>query len=186
MTLRLPVLPGVGVTLRAFRATDAPLIQEASGDELIPVITSVPATDDHAAALAFIARQHERSRTGEGYSFAIAEQGDRAVGQIGLWPRANPAGSATVGYWIRPTARRRGHAAAALGALVGWAATLPGLSRLELYVEPWNIGSARTAERAGFERHELMPARQLVGGTPRDMVRYSLVLSWLTTSRPPR
>ncbi|MEC5184254.1 ribosomal-protein-alanine N-acetyltransferase [Cryobacterium sp. MP_3.1] len=175
MTLRLPVVPGDGVTLRSFRATDAPLIQEASGDELIPLITSVPATNDHAAALAFIDRQLERSRTGEGYSFAIADPADRAVGQIGLWPRADP-GSASVGYWIRPTARRRGHAAAALGALADWAGTLPALARLDLYVEPWNIGSARTAERAGFARAELMPAWRSVGGTPRDMVRYSLLL----------
>ena len=176
MSLRLPVLSGGAVTLRAFRATDARMIQEASRDALIPLITTVPHTADHASALAFIDRQHERSRTGEGYSFAIADTADRAVGQIGLWPRASPAVFASVGYWIRPTARRQGHAAAALTVLVEWAGTLPALSRLELYVEPGNVASARTAERAGFEPRELLPAWRVVAGTPRDMTRYALGL----------
>ncbi len=62
-----------------------------------------------------------------------------------------------------------------LGVLCDWARTLPQLNRLELYVEPWNEASWRTAERAGFEREGLMRSWQVVDGTPRDMYRYALL-----------
>jgi len=71
-----------------------------------------------------------------------------AVGQIGLWPL--PMGRASVGYWIAARHRNHGLEVAALHTLTEWAFKLPGLHRLELYVEPWNVGSWRTAEHAGF------------------------------------
>ena len=54
-----------------------------------------------------------------------------------------------------------------------WALTLPGLDRLELYVEPWNEGSWRAAERAGFQREGLLRSWERVGSEPKDMFMYS-------------
>jgi len=176
--LELPTLPGRNVRLRAFTPEDAGAVQEASWDDLIPLITSVPSTADHTAAIAFLDRQHARLVTRAGYSFAIADAAsDEAVGQIGLWPREIDQGRASVGYWIRPTARRKGHAADALATLVDWSRTLPHVHRLELYVEPWNVGSWRTAESAGFQREGLLRRWQSVGGEHRDMYLYSLLPS---------
>ncbi|TFC54083.1 N-acetyltransferase [Cryobacterium sp. TMT2-15-1] len=101
--------------------------------------------------------------TRTGYSFAIADENDVAVGQIGLCVEHECHGCVSVGYWIRPSARNRGYAADAIDAVVDWARTLGQLHRLELYVEPWNEGSWRAAERAGFQRegrHERRSARQ--------------------------
>lgn len=151
------------------------MIQEASADDLIPTITTVPSHASGEAALAFIERQHERLQTRSGYSFAIADANDVAVGQIGLWLEHENHGRASIGYWIRPSARNRGYAADAISALVSWARTLPQLHRLELYVEPWNEGSWRAAERAGFEREGLMRSWRPVGGAHRDMFMYSLI-----------
>ena len=172
----LPVLPGNAVTLRPYRPTDAAMIQEAFQDELMPLVTSVPAGDDHAAALAVIRRQREGRQSSAGCSFTITDAHNRAVGQIGLWPHDEPRGLASVGYWIRPAARRRGHAGAALKVLVGWAGTLPALDRLELYAESWNEGSWRAAEGAGFARRCLERDWQVVGGASSDVLRYSLPL----------
>lgn len=61
------------------------MIQEASKDDLIPIITSVLSDDSEESALAFIERQHERLQTRSGYSFVIADEHDDGVGQIGLW-----------------------------------------------------------------------------------------------------
>jgi RimJ/RimL family protein N-acetyltransferase len=44
--------------------------------------------------------------------------------------------------------------------------------RLELYVEPWNVGSIRTAERAGFVREGLLRKAERVGVERRDMFVY--------------
>jgi RimJ/RimL family protein N-acetyltransferase len=175
--LVLPALAGHAVTLRAFRASDVDVVREAARDPLIPLITSIPAAADHEQALAFIERQQERLRERAGYSFAIADDAGMAVGQIGLWLRDAQSGRASVGYWVAPSARGRGFAAAALCVLVGWARTLPGLRRIELSVEPWNEASWRTAERAGFERESLQRSRQVIDGTPRDMFMYALLLA---------
>ena len=152
------------------------MIQEASGDDLIPTITSVPSDNSEAAALAFIERQHERLHTRTGYSFAIDDENDVAVGQIGLWLEDENHGRASVGYWIRPSARNRGYAADAIAAVVDWARTLGQLHRLELYVEPWNEGSWRAAEHAGFEREGLLRSWRPVDGVHRDMFMYSLIM----------
>ena len=152
------------------------MIQEAAADELIPLITSVPSTNDIGSALEFIERQHTRLRTGAGYSFAIADLADAPVGQIGLWPTADKPDAASIGYWIRPTARNMGYASDALATLIVWARTLPHTRRLEIYVEPWNEGSWRVAEQSGFQREDLLRKWHPVGGVRRDMYRYTVNL----------
>lgn len=170
----MPVLRHGAVILRAFEDRDAPLIQAVADDDLIPLITTVPRSGTTADALAFIARQHDRLRTGTGYSFAIADaQSDQAVGQIGLWLHHIDQGRASTGYWIDPRCRRRGYARAALHTLTAWALSLDEVHRLELYVEPWNDGSWRTAESCGFVREGLLRSWQQVGEERRDMYMYS-------------
>jgi len=160
--------------LRGFVPADASLISEASSDPLIPLITTVPRTADPAEALAFIDRQHARLRNGEGYSLAITVTATgAAIGQIGLWLRDLAFGRASVGYWIAPSARRQGYAAAAIDVLSSWGLALPGVHRLELYVEPWNEGSWRAAERAGYRREGLLRSWQAVGDERRDMYMYA-------------
>lgn len=175
--LVLPALSGRAVALRAFRARDIDVVLEAAYDPVIPLITSIPASADREQALAYIARQHDRLRERAGYSFAIADHSDTAVGQIGLWLRDMSTGRASIGYWVAPSARGRGVAAEALGVLVEWARTLPGLDRVELYVEPWNQASWRTAERVGLKREGLLREWQVIDGTPRDMFIYALQLA---------
>ena len=66
-------------------------------------------------------------------------------------------------------------AAAALAALTSFAWTVPGLHRLELYVEPWNVASTRAAERAGYQREGLLRRYLEIGGRRVDMLLYALV-----------
>ncbi|WAP51820.1 GNAT family protein [Arthrobacter sp. ATA002] len=174
--LELPILRGSRVTLRAFTAADVVLIQSASQDPLIPLITSVAATAGQPEALAFIERQHQRLRSGAGWSFAVADAAtNTAVGQIGLWPgqssrrTGNPN---TIGYWIGPEHRKRGYAGAALELLTEWGLASAQLPRIDLYIEPWNEGSWRTAERAGYTRDRLLPSWQKIGTQWKDMYRY--------------
>ena len=165
-----------GVTLRAFTAADVELVQSASRDPLIPLITSVPATAGQPEALAFIERQHQRLISGAGWSFAVADAATgTAVGQIGLWPgqssrrTSNPD---TIGYWVGPDHRKQGYAAAALDLLTEWALAVPKMQQIHLYIEPWNEGSWRTAERVGYRRDALLPSWQKVGVQWKDMYRY--------------
>ncbi|MFC3860277.1 GNAT family N-acetyltransferase [Deinococcus antarcticus] len=178
MTLEPVTLQAGPFTLRPFDERDIPAIFEASQDPYIPLMTTVPNPCDKAAARAFIHRQHERLSTGAGWSLAIAEGEAAALGEIGLWPQKQ--GRASVGYWVLSSARGKGVAFQALRAISQFG--LMQFARLELYVEPWNEASWRTAEKAGFRREGLLRQYQEVGGERRDMFMYSL----LNTDLPER
>lgn len=171
--LELPTLHGHRLILREWRSSDVATVQEASNDPLIPLITSVPPTGDESEALAFIARQHDRTTSQAGYAFAIADVTDRAVGHIGLFFLPGAGARASIGYWVTPSERRKGYAVEALRILTKWALTHTDLDRVELYVEPWNTGSWRAAESAGYEREGLLRAWERVDGKPRDMFMYA-------------
>jgi ribosomal-protein-alanine N-acetyltransferase len=176
--LILPTLVGAAVRLRGFAPTDLPVVREASLDPLIPLITSVPPAGDDAACLAFIDRQAQRGVDGTGYSFAIADlRSDDAVGHIGLRLHDLRQGRVSIGYWVASSHRGRGLGSDALRTLTRWAVELPGVHRVELYVEPWNAASRRTAEHAGFEVEGLLRSWQTVGDERRDMLMYASLAS---------
>jgi [ribosomal protein S5]-alanine N-acetyltransferase len=164
------------VVLREFEVRDVPMAIEASTDPYIPLIGTLPANASEQEAQDWVDRQRGRLAEGLGFSFAVAEADtDRAVGAVGLWLAGLRQGRATVGYSIIPSARGRGLAAAALIAVTEFAWTIPVLHRIELHIEPWNEGSVRTAERAGYEREGLMRSHQEIGGRRRDMFLYATV-----------
>jgi ribosomal-protein-alanine N-acetyltransferase len=182
---QMPVLTRRPVVLRAFRDEDVGLVQSVGGDPLIPLITTVPASGDEGDARAYIERQHERLTSGAGYSFAIADAvTGQAVGQTGLWLRNFDEGRASTGCWIAARFRQRGYASAALDAISRWGLSLDGIHRVELYVEPWNEGSWRAAERVGYVREGLLRSWQRVGDERRDMYMYSLLPQDLPAGRP--
>jgi len=164
------------VILREFSAADLPMVREMSADPYVPLIGTLPPNASTPEALAYIDRQRGRLAERVGFSFAIAEAGTgRGVGGIGLWLAGLDQGRATAGYSVIPSARGRGLAAAALTALTSFAWSIKELHRIELYIEPWNAGSVRTAERAGFEREGLLRSHQEIGGRRRDMLLYATI-----------
>jgi ribosomal-protein-alanine N-acetyltransferase len=178
MTRVVPTLGAEGCILRAFRQDDLSLVLEASRDPFIPQITSVPADASTQQAQHWIALQHARVVDGIGYPFVIAAaDSDEPLGQIGIWHHDVGPGRARIGYWVLARHRRHRVAGRALEALASWGLTLPGIVRLELYVEPWNEGSWRAAESAGFQREGLLRSWEHVGTERRDMFMYSRLLS---------
>ncbi len=95
------------------------------------------------------------------------------MGTIGLWIRELDAGRAQIGYGVAPSERGHSIASDALCALTCFAWTIPSLHRLELYIEPWNGASIRTAERAGYEREGLLRSHQEISGERCDMFLYA-------------
>ncbi|PWI41516.1 GNAT family protein [Streptomyces sp. ICBB 8177] len=169
----VPRLPaGDSLALRPWTLADLPLVEEASGDPYIPLITTVPSAYSHAAGVAFVERQWDRAAHGTGWPFVVERVADgRAVGTVGLW--SAPHARASAGYWVAPSARGGGAALAGLRAATAWAFAALGLARVELYVEPWNTASRRTAESAGFRPEGLLRSWQEVGGARRDMLMYA-------------
>jgi [ribosomal protein S5]-alanine N-acetyltransferase len=174
--LHVPILTAGPFRLRPFELKDVDLLREAAQDRYIPLITTVPVPYTEETARDFIERQCSRARTGVGYSFAIAGAGiDRAIGQIGLWLKDIESGRASIGYWIVASGRGHGAAQQAVSAIVRWAFQQLSVPRLELYVEPWNDASIRTAERAGFKREGLLRSWQSIDGSRKDLYMYSIL-----------
>ncbi|MEU3623453.1 GNAT family protein [Amycolatopsis coloradensis] len=76
------------------------------------------------------------------------------------------------GSWAIQSHRSTGDAADALKAITVFARTFPGVKRIEPYIEPWNRGSIRAAEKAGHRHEGLLPTHQEIGGIARDMHLY--------------
>ena len=159
------------VRLRPFGPGDLSLVAELAADPYIPQIGTIPAIFTAAAGAAYLERQHQRLRDGQGWSFAIADrETDRAVGGAGLWVDGRSA--ATAGYAVAPPYRGQGYATAALRALTDFAWTRPGLARIELSIEPANGASIAVARHCGYQEAGLVPGHVEIGGVRRDMLRF--------------
>ena len=175
---RIPHLTATaGLELRGWSLStaDLRLVHAAAADDLIP-IAAESATFSRRDATRFIERQWHLATAGTGYPLVIARQRDNTpVGSIGLWLREIDEGRATLGYWVVRTARGHGVAAHALTALATWGLEELRIPRLQLYIEPWNRASIRTAEKAGFECEGLLRSWQKIGDKRRDMLLYARV-----------
>lgn len=168
------------VLLRAFAGDDIPMLMDLSTDPYVPLTGTLPANATHEEASQFIERQHDRLVTRVGYSFCVAHRDTGlALGQAGLWLEPIKHGRARAGYSIAPSSRGRGLAKQALTALTAFAWTLPDLHRVELYIEPWNVASTRTAPSAGYEPEGILRSHQVIGGKRVDMQLFAAL-------RPPR
>lgn len=167
-----PTLAAGPFRLRPFSPLDLQLVREASSDPLIPLITTLPADCDDREGWAFIERQRGRATNGEGWSWAIARNDtDRAVGQVGLWPDRD--GRASIGYWVVASERGGGASAHAVHAACRFAFDVAAMARLVLRIEPGNLASIRTAERAGFAFEGVLRGYQVIGGERRDLALYA-------------
>jgi ribosomal-protein-alanine N-acetyltransferase len=175
--LTLPTLDCDLAMLRPFDHRDIALARQASRDPHIVAISSLPPESSVAEAEAFIARQHERACGGHGYSLVIAPstEPDRGVGSIGLWLRDIEHGRATIGYWVVASARGGGLAGSALRGLVAFAFSEMAVPRLQLYIEPWNVASVRTAQSAGFSWEANLRGWARIDGEQHDADCYSLL-----------
>ncbi len=164
------------VRLRAFEDRDAEMVMDLATDSHVPKIGSLPFRATHQEALDYIVRQRGRLAEGKGFSFCVADRAeDTALGGIGLWLTSIEDGRVMGGYGVAPSARGRGAAAQALVALTAFAWTLPAVHRIELYIEPWNLASLRTAETAGFSREGLLRSHQEIAGRRVDMLLYAVI-----------
>ncbi len=152
------------------------MVQDLATDPYVPLIGSLPAHATETQATDWIQRNLGRWSEGTGFSFAIAEVvTSRAVGSAGLWLAELGQGRATAGYSVAPRHRGHGYAADALSALTVFGWTLPALHRVELYIEPGNMASIRTADRAGYVYEGRLRSYQEIGGQRRDMLLHAAI-----------
>jgi ribosomal-protein-alanine N-acetyltransferase len=182
--LTVPELREGPILLRGFHLSDLPLIRQATEDPYIPSITSLPVTYNDDAGRAFIEGQQRLATEGHGFPFVICEAADphQGLGGLGLWLREIEDGRASIGYWVIPSARGRHVAGVALRAAVFYAFEVLAIPRLQLFIEPWNAASQRTAEYGGFTQEALLRGWERIDGTQHDAYCYALLhQDWNTT-----
>lgn len=81
----------------------------------------------------------------------IIDKAERtAVGQISFKSLPDASGTVEVGYGVNPSHEGRSYATEATSALVEWALTQPGVTRITAECLESNVGSVRVLEKAGF------------------------------------
>ena len=149
--LRDLVLSGAGMTLRPWRAEDAPFVLAAAQDPLMHEFLPIPDPYTPADARAFVGGIGDEGRgTGTGIGCAIADSGTgELLGSAALRLPEERHGCAAIGYWVAPEARGRGIAGAVTRMLAEWGLAR-GLPRIQLFCDVTNLASARSAMSAGF------------------------------------
>ena len=164
------------VVLRVWEEGDLPVIDEASSDPYIPLITTVPAVYTPQEGNAWLERQRDQAVSGRGCPMAIISRSTgETVGMAAInginWTHRRAA----IGYWILDRHRGHGYAKAAVSLLPGLAREL-GLIRLEALIEPGNHASQAVCRALGFTGEGTLRCYHRIGGQNRDMVMFAQVL----------
>lgn len=109
---------------------------------------------------------------GRGFRFAmLTRDGSRLLGEADLFPRTAEgrvplaeADRVELGYWLDAGATGQGFATEAARALIDLAATLPGVSHVEIRCEAANAPSAAVPRRLGFVLADTVAADSVVSG----------------------
>ena len=172
-----PALADNRVRLRKWSKSDLECVRLAGTDPDIPRGTTVPATFTPAEGVAFIRRQLARAEDREGVSQAVVDlSSGRAIGLmwVALRPQYHVGG---LGYWIVPDERGRGAATSAVRLVVPWALDVLDLRRIEAWVEPENLASARVLRSAGFEQEGRLRNFLSGPGGSSDVLVFSVISS---------
>jgi ribosomal-protein-serine acetyltransferase len=139
------------VRLRRWRGEDVDLVHRVvveSLPHLRPWLKWAAAPYDRDAAADFLAQSQERWASGKAYGYAITEDGVVA-GSCALM-RPPLGGVLQLGYWLHPAHTGRGLATTASSLLIGQAASMPGITRVEIWHDMTNLASEAVPRRLGF------------------------------------
>jgi RimJ/RimL family protein N-acetyltransferase len=144
-----PRLKADDLVLRPWRVADAPIVREAFD---CPDIQRwhVRRLDTAEEAVEWTGQWPVRWAAEEAVSWAIVDDADEPLGQVGLRGISLAEGTAGVSYWVLPGARGRGLAARAVRVMCGWAFGDVGFNRLENHHSTLNEASCRVADKTGF------------------------------------
>lgn len=139
--------------LRGWELDDLPCVEEASREQAITKITSVPSKYSTQSDKAYIRRQQHRNDDGQAVSFTIEDiDAGKAVGMATLCTRPED-GVVGIGYWVVPSARGKGVANNAVQMLFAWADE-QNISRIEGLTEKDNTASQKILLANGFVLQE--------------------------------
>jgi RimJ/RimL family protein N-acetyltransferase len=160
---------------------DVPAIARACQDPAIQRYTTVPWPYEEHHAREWMTAAEAGMGVGTDVALLAVDADDgELLGSVGLHAIDAASGRCSAGYWVTEGARRRGVATRALRLVCRLGFAELGLRRIELWIEPGNVGSVKVAESLGFVREGLLRSFMVVAGQRRDMLMYSLLPQDLT------
>jgi RimJ/RimL family protein N-acetyltransferase len=170
--MQSPALTDGVVRLDGFTLDDVPAHLANEDDEIVRRF-GWPRRSTPETVRAAICRWTDAWATGAAVrAFAVREvAGGQLVGHCELRVYADDIAHGS--YSTAAPFRRRGYAARALRLASEWAFAELAIARLELYVEPDNIGSRAVARAAGFVEEAVLRSRLKIDSARRDAVLYA-------------
>lgn len=176
-----PVIEGRGVLLRPPRAADFQPWAELRDLSAAYLQPWEPAwAEDDLTRPAFRRRLSVYAREMELETawpfFVFANGGETLVGAVTLSNvRRGVAESGTVGYWVGRPFAGRGHATAALKAVLAFAFDTLDLHRVEASCLPANLASRRVLQKSGFRQEGEAKAYLKINGAWADHLLFGVV-----------
>jgi ribosomal-protein-alanine N-acetyltransferase len=178
--MKFPQLETERLILREHRLDQADQLAlfHIFSDEEVTRYYNVPTFRDVEEALPFLKRRINRFWTQKGIRWAITFKGDDTlIGSCGFnsWSRRNRVGE--LGYELARPYWNRGIMTEAVLAAVAYGFESMDLNRIEAWVIPGNVASARVLQKAGFHAEGIMRQKGYWGGQFHDLEMFSLLHS---------
>ncbi|HSI63618.1 MAG TPA: GNAT family protein [Candidatus Saccharimonadia bacterium] len=168
------------ITISRYRPEDAEDICAAVLESIAEVHPWLPwchpgyeIAETHAWLGSTIASWNE----GRSFEFCIRTASGEYVGGSGINSLHDAHPMANLGYWIRTSQTRKGHATRATRLVAEFGLRELGLQRVEIVAAVGNLASQRVAEKSGATREGILRNRLVLHGIPHDAVMYSFVPS---------
>ncbi len=171
-------------SIRPYKISDTNSLYEAATESINEVGQWLPWCSPnygYADAEQWVAAREQARLERTDYSVVIYDvDTGEFVGGIGLNNIDWQNGWANLGYWVRTNRMRQGAASSAVPLIAQFGFDELDLQRCEIVAATENIGSQRTAERAGATKEGLLRNRLLINGKLHDAVVFSLISTDLT------
>jgi ribosomal-protein-serine acetyltransferase len=171
------------ILARPYRDDDAQALLAAVRESVESVGRWLPwCTHDYGAqhAIDWIRQCQAAWISGDQFAFAIFDSNGEFLGAVGLSHRNREHNFASIGYWIRESARGRGVASRVARHVIRFGFEHVRLARIEIVAAVGNIASRRTAERAGARFEGNQRNRLLIREKMFDAAMYAVVPSDLS------
>jgi RimJ/RimL family protein N-acetyltransferase len=168
------------VVARPYREADAAGLLRAVRESVNSVGRWLPwCTADYGEqhAVDWIRHCGDRWTSGEEFTFAIVDARGEFLGAVGLNHRNREHNFASIGYWIRESARGRALASRVAREVIRFGFDRVRLPRIEIVAAVENVASRRTAERTGARLEGIQRNRLRVREGAVDAAMYAIVPS---------
>lgn len=156
MILNRPVLEDEAIRLVPLIPEHESVVAQLVEDDDVREFTRVPSMPEPGFPARWLAAYEKGWRDGSRAGFAIETHDGEFLG-MGMFVSIEAEGrQGEIGYVVGPAARGRGVATRTLNLLTDWGFSGLDLQRIELWIDVTNTGSARVAERVGYEQEGVL------------------------------